>query len=120
MKEGFLNADGAERQKWNITEGQIVIPVPASFDEVARNLTAEAAQAAGFGKVILLEEPQAAFYAWMAQSGNDWRNQVSPGDIVLLCDVGGDTAAFSLIPLAENKAKPHFERILVTDPTLSD
>src|SRR5258708_9283956 len=110
MKEGFLNADGAERQKWNITEGQIVIPVPASFDEVARNLTAEAAQAAGFGKVILLEEPQAAFYAWMAQSGNDWRNQVSPGDIVLVFDVGAGTAAFSLIAIAPDEGNLQVQR----------
>jgi molecular chaperone DnaK (HSP70) len=118
MKEGFLHAERAEGRTWNITEGQIVITVPASFDEVARNLTAEAAQAAGFGKVILLEEPQAAFYAWMAQSGNDWRNQVSPGDIVLVCDVGGGTADFSLIAIAEKEGNLEVERISVGEHIL--
>lgn len=118
MKEGFLYGERAEGRTWNITEGQIVITVPASFDEVARNLTAEAAQAAGFGKVILLEEPQAAFYAWMAQSGNDWRNQVSPGDIILVCDVGGGTADFSLIAIAEKKGNLEVERISVGEHIL--
>ncbi len=61
---------------WDLAEGQIVLTVPASFDEVARNLTAEAAEAAGLGKVILLEEPLAAFYAWTAQAGKEWRSQV--------------------------------------------
>src|ERR1700730_7318806 len=64
MKEGFLYAERAKGRR--ISDAQVVITVPASFDEVARNLTSEAAQAAGFGKAILLEEPQAAFYAWMA------------------------------------------------------
>ena len=59
---------------WDLSEGQIVVTVPASFDEVARSLTAEAAKAAGLGDVTLLEEPQAAFYAWTAQTGRTWRN----------------------------------------------
>jgi molecular chaperone DnaK (HSP70) len=116
MKEGFLYAERAKSRR--ISEGQIVITVPASFDEVARNLTSEAAQAAGFGKAILLEEPQAAFYAWMAQSGNDWRNQVSPGDIVLVCDVGGGTADFSLIAIAEKEGNLEVERISVGEHIL--
>jgi molecular chaperone DnaK (HSP70) len=116
MKEGFLYAERAKGRR--ISEGQIVITVPASFDEVARNLTSEAAQAAGFGKAILLEEPQAAFYAWMAQSGNDWRNQVSPGDIILVCDVGGGTADFSLIAIAEKEGNLEVERISVGEHIL--
>jgi molecular chaperone DnaK (HSP70) len=116
MKEGFLYAERAKSRR--ISEGQIVITVPASFDEVARNLTSEAAQAAGFGKAILLEEPQAAFYAWMARSGNDWRNQVSPGDIVLVCDVGGGTADFSLIAIAEKEGNLEVERISVGEHIL--
>jgi molecular chaperone DnaK (HSP70) len=116
LKEGFLYAERAKSRR--ISEGQIVITVPASFDEVARNLTSEAAQAAGFGNAILLEEPQAAFYAWMAQSGNDWRNQVSPGDIVLVCDVGGGTADFSLIAIAEKEGNLEVERISVGEHIL--
>jgi len=118
MKLGFLNAEWTQGRTWSIDDGQVVITVPASFDEVARNLTLEAAQAAGFGKVILLEEPQAAFYAWMGQSGTDWRKQVSPGDIVLVCDVGGGTSDFSLIAIAEKEGNLEVERISVGEHLL--
>jgi hypothetical protein len=85
---------------------QVVLTVPASFDEVARSLTHEAAVAAGLGNVILLEEPQAAFYAWIAHSEaapatGHWTTQVASGDLILVCDVGGGTADFSLIAVAE-------------------
>src|SRR5438309_10807804 len=86
---------------WDLSEGQIVLTVPASFDEVARSLTAEAAKAAGLGNVTLLEEPQAAFYAWTAKAGRTWRDLVTPGDIVLVCDIGGGTADFSLIAVTD-------------------
>jgi hypothetical protein len=92
--------------------------VPASFDEVARNLTAAAADAAGLGKVVLLEEPQAAFYAWTAQAGSDWRNQVARGDIVLVCDIGGGTADFSLIAISEKDGNLQVERISVGEHIL--
>ena len=118
MKLGFLNAERTQGRSWSIDEGQVVITVPASFDEVARNLTLEAARAAGFGKLILLEEPQAAFYAWMEQSGSDWRKQVSPGDIVLVCDVGGGTSDFSLIAIAEKGGNLEVERISVGEHIL--
>ena len=118
MRLGFLNAERTQGRAWSIDEGQVVITVPASFDEVARNLTLEAAQAAGFGKVILLEEPQAAFYAWMEQSGTDWRKQVSPGDIVLVSDVGGGTSDFSLIAIAEKEGNLEVERISVGEHLL--
>src|SRR5258708_27206207 len=74
MKEGFLYAERAEGRTWNITEGQIVITVPASFDELPQNLTPEAPHPARFGKLILLQEPQAAFYSSMAQSGDESRH----------------------------------------------
>jgi hypothetical protein len=118
MKEGFLYAERTRGREWNLTEGQVVLTVPASFDEVARNLTAEAADAAGFGKAILLEEPQAAFYAWTAQAGSDWRNQVTPGDIVLVCDVGGGTADFSLMVITERDGDLEIERISVGEHIL--
>ena len=91
--------------------------VPASFDEVARNLTAEAAEAAGLGKVTLLEEPLAAFYAWTAQAGKVARSGQS-GDIVLVCDVGGGTADFSLIAVTENEGALALERISVGEHIL--
>src|SRR4030088_2604349 len=118
IKEGFLYAERAQGRAWNLDEGQIVLTVPASFDEVARNLTADAADAAGLGKVVLLEEPQAAFYAWTAQVGRDWRNQVSPGDIVLVCDIGGGTADFSLIAITEKDGNLEVERISVGEHIL--
>jgi hypothetical protein len=118
MKEGFLYAERAKGHSWNLAEGEVVLTVPASFDEVARNLTAAAADAAGFGKVVLLEEPQAAFYAWTAQAGSDWRNQVTRGDIVLVCDVGGGTADFSLIAISEKDGNLEVERISVGEHIL--
>ena len=118
LREGFLYAERLSGRTWGLAEGQIVLTVPASFDEVARNLTAEAAEAAGLGKVTLLEEPLAAFYAWTAQAGKEWRSQVAPGDIVLVCDVGGGTADFSLIAVTEQDGDLDLERISVGEHIL--
>src|SRR5260221_4581142 len=63
IKEGFLYAGRAQGRVWNLDEGQVVLTVPASFDEVARNLTAEASDAAGVRNVVVLNDPQSAFYA---------------------------------------------------------
>lgn len=101
-----------------LEEGEIVVTVPASFDEVARNLTADAAEAAGFENAVLLEEPLAAFYAWTAQTGSDWRNQVEKGDIVLVCDVGGGTADFSLLFITDLDGSLEIERISVGEHLL--
>jgi hypothetical protein len=118
LKNGFLYAGRVQGRSWDLSEVQIVLTVPASFDEVARSLTAEAAEAAGLGKVTLLEEPQAAFYAWIAQAGREWRSLVSPGDIILVCDVGGGTADFSLIAVTDNDGTLELERISVGEHIL--
>jgi hypothetical protein len=118
LKEGFLYAERSKGREWNFSDGVIVLAVPASFDEVARSLTAEAAVAAGLGAVILLEEPQAAFYAWISQAAKEWRTQVAPGDIVLVCDVGGGTADFSLIAVTETDGELALERISVGEHIL--
>jgi molecular chaperone DnaK (HSP70) len=118
IREGFLHAEREAGREWNLADAEVVITVPASFDEIARNLTAEAAAAAGFGQAVLLEEPQAAFYAWTAQAGADWRRQVSAGDIVLVCDVGGGTADFSLIAVSEKEGNLAVERISVGEHIL--
>ena len=118
LKDGFLHAESREGRAWDLDTCQIVVTVPASFDEVARKLTADAAEAAGFGDVVLLEEPQAAFYAWTEQAGSDWRKQVSAGDLILVCDVGGGTADFSLISVAENDGDLAVERISVGEHIL--
>ena len=76
---------------------QTVITVPASFDETARALTLEAAGAAGLRQVALLEEPLAAFYAWLHHRRDDWREKLAPGSHILVVDIGGGTTDFSLI-----------------------
>jgi molecular chaperone DnaK (HSP70) len=75
----------------------VVLTVPASFDEVARELTVEAARGAGMSRVTLLEEPQAAFYAWINAQGEAWAAKVQSGQKILICDIGGGTTDFTLI-----------------------
>jgi len=111
LKNAFLYAGRVQGQNWDLSETEIVLTVPASFDAVAQNLTAEAAEAAGLGKVTLLEEPQAAFYAWIARAGGEWRSLITPGDIILVCDVGGGTADFSLIAVTDRNGTLELERI---------
>lgn len=118
LKNAFLHTERAGGRERDLADGQIVVAVPASFDEVAKSLTAEAAEAAGLGNVTLLEEPQAAFYAWTAQAGRAWREQVAPGEIVLVCDVGGGTADFSLIAVTDVEGTLQLERISVGEHIL--
>src|SRR5215831_14396452 len=118
LREALLHAEHAQGRDGDLSEGPIVVAVPASFDEVARSLTAEAAKAAGLGDVTLLEEPQAAFYAWTARSGRAWRDLVAPGDIVLVCDVGGGTADFSLIAVTDVEGRLELERVSVGEHIL--
>jgi len=95
-------------------EQEIILTVPASFDEAARELTVEAARQAGLSGVVLLEEPQAAFYAW-AQS-HPARRELSAGERVLVFDVGGGTTDFSVIAVREG-SEP-FARTAVGDHLL--
>jgi len=118
LKQAFLYSEGRQGRAWDLSEGQIVLTVPASFDEVARSLTAEAAKAAGLGDVTLLEEPQAAFYAWTAQTGKTWHHLVAPGDVIFVCDVGGGTADFSLIAVTDVEGRVELERISVGEHIL--
>jgi hypothetical protein len=96
----------------------IVLTVPASFDAAARELTLEAARAAGFEHLTLLEEPQAAFYAWLDSQGENWRKQVSLGDLVLIADVGGGTTDFTLIEVGEDAGNLAVTRLAVGDHLL--
>ena len=96
---------------------QVILTVPASFDEVARQLTQQAAEQAGYRNLILLEEPQAAFYAWLERHEN-WRELVQPGDQVLVIDVGGGTTDFSLISVSESAGALQLERIAVGEHLL--
>lgn len=96
----------------------IVLTVPASFDAAARELTTEAAFAAGLEDFTLLEEPQAAFYAWLANRGDTWRNDVTAGDVVLVVDVGGGTSDFSVIAAVDKDGELVLERVAVGDHIL--
>ncbi|HEY6100074.1 MAG TPA: Hsp70 family protein, partial [Anaeromyxobacter sp.] len=96
----------------------VTLTVPASFDAVARELTVEAARAAGLPAVTLLEEPQAALYAWVDALGDAWRHEVRPGDLVLVVDVGGGTTDFSLIAVVDRAGDLGLERVAVGDHIL--
>ncbi|MGH9309535.1 MAG: Hsp70 family protein [Vicinamibacterales bacterium] len=96
----------------------VLLTVPASFDEEARELTIRAARAAGLEHVTLLEEPQAAFYAWLDAVGDSWRQRVKVGDLVLVCDVGGGTTDFSLIAVSERDGELALERVAVGEHIL--
>jgi hypothetical protein len=109
-------ARGAKEQ--GLSAQDVLLTVPASFDEAARELTLRAAQAAGLENVTLLEEPQAAFYAWLDAMGDKWRRRIGVGDLILVCDVGGGTTDFSLIAVAEQDGDLALERVAVGEHIL--
>jgi molecular chaperone DnaK (HSP70) len=98
-------------------EQHVLITVPASFDPAARELTQRAAKLAGFPEVTLLEEPQAAFYSWLARNPN-WREQIHPGDLILVVDIGGGTTDFTLISVTERDGELQLERVAVGEHIL--
>jgi molecular chaperone DnaK (HSP70) len=101
-----------------LSEQEIFLTVPASFDEEARELTLRAAEQAGLRRVTLLEEPQSAFYAWIETQGDAWRKRVKVGDLILVCDVGGGTTDFSLITVSEENGELALRRVAVGDHIL--
>ena len=111
------------RRAWNqefknekLEDQDIVLTLPASFDEVARTLTIEAAHLAKLPRVILIEEPQAAFYAWVNKHQQDWSEKVHVGQKILVCDIGGGTTDFTLIRVRESQVegeKVQFHRVAV-------
>lgn len=111
---------GCWNQEMNLPlqEQTIVLTVPASFDEEARKLTEEAAIQAGLNNLTLLEEPQAALYAWVAHQGDQWRNEVNENDVILVCDIGGGTSDFSLIKVSNHEGNLQLERSAVGDHVL--
>jgi molecular chaperone DnaK (HSP70) len=97
------------RQAWNLEHPQalledqeVVITVPASFDEGARALTVEAARHAGLPNVLLLEEPQAVCYDWYARHNDKATETLATMKLLLVCDIGGGTTDLSLIKIGQD------------------
>ncbi len=101
-----------------LAEQDVVLTVPASFDEVARELTVAAAERAGLPRVVLLEEPQAAFYAWIDGHAATWREQLADVRLALVIDVGGGTTDFSLVRVDRDGDRVTLERLAVGDHIL--
>jgi molecular chaperone DnaK (HSP70) len=97
---------------------QVVLTVPASFDEEARELTVTAAREAGIENLTLLEEPLAAFYAWLAAQKGGLKRLLKDGQLVLVCDVGGGTTDFSLIRVRVEAGEVRFERTAIGEHLL--
>jgi molecular chaperone DnaK (HSP70) len=98
-----------------LEQQEVVLTVPASFDEAARELTIEAAKKAELASVALLEEPQAAFYCWIVSHQDRWQREVRAGELILVCDIGGGTTDFSMITVVETPTGPGFRRVAVGD-----
>ncbi len=96
-----------------VGEHAVVLTVPASFDEEARELTVAAARDAGIDKLTLLEEPAAAFYSWIANDLARSQKNLFDGQNVLVCDVGGGTSDFTLIRVSRENDRVDFTRTAV-------
>lgn len=111
------------RESWNaarergegarLEDQTVILTVPASFDEVARELTVEAASLAGLPRVILLEEPLAAFYAWLFRHEQDWEERMAEGQLILVCDIGGGTTDFTILAVRRGEKGLRFDRLAV-------
>ncbi len=112
-------------EAWTFEQGDlalgsqdVILTVPASFDAAARDLTVEAAYAAGLENLTLLEEPQAALYAWIQAHGVGSRDLLHPGDLVLVIDIGGGTTDFSAIAVLDDGGRMELRRVAVGDHIL--
>ncbi|MEM6978720.1 MAG: Hsp70 family protein [Planctomycetota bacterium] len=102
-----------------IDQQAVTLTVPASFDPAARDLTRQAAIAAGLDEqFVLLEEPQAAVYRYLSASGGQWRNELHPGDNLLVVDVGGGTTDLTLVTIEANDGEVQLRRLAVGNHVL--
>ena len=109
--EHLVKAWNAEFPEHPIGDQKVVLTVPASFDPVARELTREAALKAGLPEdLVLLEEPQAAVYAWLQQMGDNWRDTLTAGETLLVCDVGGGTTDLTLVDVVDENGDLELRR----------
>jgi molecular chaperone DnaK (HSP70) len=115
MRDAWNDTFARDDDSLRLEHQEVVLTVPASFDEAARELTLEAARRAGLPTVTLLEEPQAAFYCWIVSHKDRWQREVRAGELILVCDIGGGTTDFSLITVVETATGPGFRRVAVGD-----
>ncbi|MEN3333082.1 MAG: hypothetical protein V7641_2447 [Blastocatellia bacterium] len=111
-------SDESSDEAGRFEQQEIVLTVPASFDEEARELTVQAARDAGLKNLTLLEEPLAAFYAWIVAHRSSLKRRLKDGDLVLICDVGGGTSDFSLIRVRLIEGEIRFERTAIGEHLL--
>jgi molecular chaperone DnaK (HSP70) len=115
IRDAWDHQVAGEDASRRLEQQEVILTVPASFDEAARELTVEAAKRAGLATVTLLEEPQAAFYCWIVSHQEGWQREVRAGELILVCDIGGGTTDFSLITVVETPTGPGFRRVAVGD-----
>ena len=118
LAQSWNHVMAAKDQALSLERQTVVLTVPASFDDVARTLTVDAARQAGIENVTLLEEPQAAFYCWLATHSPQEAARLKPGDRCVVVDVGGGTSDFSLIQAVEEEGELSFVRQAVGDHLL--
>lgn len=117
--EHLVEAWDAAHPEAPVAEQKVVLTVPASFDPAARELTRDAAFKAGLPEdLVLLEEPQAAVYAWLQQHGDSWRQTLNAGESLLVCDVGGGTTDLTLIDVVDEDGNLELKRRAVGDHLL--
>ncbi|MDO6708399.1 Hsp70 family protein [Photobacterium sp. 1_MG-2023] len=110
------------RQSWDyhhpdakLAGQDVVLTIPASFDESARALTVEAAKLAGLNNIVLLEEPQAACYDWYTRHQEQAATQLKDIPLLMVCDVGGGTTDLSLIRVSHAHDRLKLDRVGVGD-----
>jgi hypothetical protein len=118
LAEAWNHQMAADNATARLDLQEVVLTVPASFDAAARELTVEAAKAAGLVHLTLLEEPQAAFYAWLDAHRDAWRKNVKVGELILVADVGGGTTDFTLIEVGSEDGNLALTRLAVGEHIL--
>jgi hypothetical protein len=113
IREAWNAQMAGEQPDARLEDQLIVLTVPASFDEVARELTLDAARQAGIARAILLEEPLAAVYAWLSQHETTWQTQMQDGQMILVCDVGGGTTDFTVVGVRAGEQGLRLNRLAV-------
>lgn len=118
LRDAWNRAKADGHEEWRLEQLPVVLGVPASFDQEARELTLEAARAAGLAHLTLLEEPLAAFYAWLGSVRLPLPEPLDQGGLILVCDVGGGTTDFTMVRARVEDGVPMLERVAVGEHLL--